>query len=764
MTRTVHTSFLAVVLFLLVDGSAAQTTTGSISGTVLGQSTLEPIPGANILLIDTNIGASADVEGRFRISNVPVGTYQLRFSAVGRKPVLIADVVVAAARDVNLVVRLPEVAIDLEAVEVRASFFQKTPDAPVSVQRLSYEEIRRSPGGFEDVLRAVAVLPGVAQAAPGRNDLVVRGGAPSENLYVIDNIEIPNINHFGTQGASGGPLSYISLDFVRETAFSTGGFGVRYGDRMSSVLTIDLQDGRKDAVGGKGTISASQFGLNLQGPLGNNASFIFSARRSYLDLIFRAAGFSFVPEYWDFLGRVSYKLDPSNTLSFLAVGAIDDVSFFNDDADARFDNSRVLGTAQRQYVSGLTWQHLLGSGFSRVTLGRTFSNYNGIQRDSLLNPVFTNRAKEGETSLRADVVLKPARLTELSFGSQLKRVRFSTTLALDGFETTFGDTLSVNIRGLTSTGYKASGYVQVAQRLFDDFELTLGGRVDHFSLIDVGTYFSPRGSLTYSVTPLTTLGFSAGVYRQNPSYIWLVASDQNTSLRAARADQYILSAEHLLDADLRIRLEGFHKRYTDYPASIDRPYLVLANTGGGFGGADENFAAFGLDRLVSAGKGRSRGVELLVQKKLSRVPLYGLASLTFMQTTFVALDGVERPGAFDQRTIINLSAGYRFDERWETSLKFRFSTGQPYTPFTSNGAQDIAAFNSLRLTNSHSLDLRVDRRWNFAAWNLIVYVDVQNVYNNKFSGVPRWNARQQRAEFSERSIGLLPSIGVSAEF
>lgn len=764
MTRSVQTSFLAVVCILLVNGSAGQTPMGSISGTVLGQSTLEPIPGANILLIDTNIGASADVEGWFRISNVPVGTYQLRFSAVGREPVLMADVVVAAGRDANLVVRLPEAAINLEAVEVRASFFQKTPDAPVSVQRLSYEEIRRFPGGFEDVVRTVAVLPGVAQAAPGRNDLVVRGGAPSENLYVIDNIEIPNINHFGTQGASGGPLSYINLDFVRETAFSTGGFGVRYGDKMSSVLTIDLQDGRKDAIGGKATVSASQFGLNLHGPVGRDASFIFSARRSYLDLIFRAAGFSFVPEYWDFLGRISYRLDPLNSISFLAVGAIDDVSFFNDDADSRFDNSRVLGTAQRQYASGATWQHLFGNGFSRVTLGRTYSNYNGIQRDSLLNPLFTNRSKEGETSLRADVVLKPARLTELSFGSQVKRIRFNTTLALDRFETTFGDTLAADIRGFTTTGYKASGYVQLSQRFLNNFELTLGGRIDHFNLIDNGTTFSPRASLTYSLSPFTAFGLSAGVYHQNPSYVWLVATEQNRSLRPARADQYILSVEHLLDTDLRIRFEGFYKRYTGYPASVDRPYLVLANTGGGFGGADENFAAFGLDRLVSAGTGRSRGVELLVQKKRSRGPLYGLASFTFMQTTFTALDGVKRPGTFDQRVIINLNAGYRFDEQWEASTKFRFATGQPYTPFKSNGAQDIAAFNSLRLKNAHGLDLRLDRRWNFAAWSLIVYVDIQNVYNNKFTGAPRWNAREQKAEFSESSIGILPSIGVSAEF
>jgi len=758
------TAFILFLIFIAPPLSYGQTPLGSIRGTIVSESTEEPTAGANIVVLNTNLGVAADVDGRFVITGVPVGTYQLRVSGVGSKPIVVTDVVVAVGRPVDLVIRLEEAVLSIGEVEVQASYFRNTPDAPVSVQRLSYEEIRRSPGAFEDVVRAVAVLPGVAQAAPGRNDLVVRGGAPSENLFVIDNVEIPSINHFSTQGAGGGPLSFINLDFVRETAFSTGGFGVRYGDRMSSVLTLDLQDGRMDAIGGKGTISASQFGLNLQGPVASDGSFIFSARRSYLDFIFKAAGFSFVPEYWDFLGRMSYRLDRNNSLTFLAVGAIDDVTFFNSDADNRFDNSRILGTAQRQYVSGVTWQHLLGNGFSRVTLGRTYVSYNGIQRDSLLKPIFTNRSKEGETSLRADVVLKPSRTTELSFGSQAKYIRFASDLALPGYRTTFGDSLDINVRNFLLTGYKGSAYAQFSHRFLRDFNATVGGRIDYFNLINTKMYLSPRASLTYDFSPVTTITASAGAYRQNPSYVWLAANEKNRLLRAARADQYIFSIDHLLDADLRVRLEGFYKDYRSYPASVNRPYLVLANTGAGFGGSDENFASFGFDELVSAGKGQSRGVELLIQKKLSDTPFYGLFSATLMRTAFTALDGVERPGAFDQEFIINVSGGYRFDERWEASMKFRFATGQPYTPFNLNGTQNVSAYNTLRVKSAHSLDIRVDRRWNFSAWNLIVYLDIQNVYNNKFSGGVRWNAREQRAEFNESAIGILPSIGVSAEF
>ena len=207
---------------------------------------------------------------------------------------------------------MSEAVIELEGVTVSSDVFENLPTEVNSVKKFSYEEIRRSPGGFEDVVRALSVLPGVARQSAGRNDLVVRGGAPSENLYIVDGLIVPNINHFGSQGSTGGPLSFINLDFVEETTFSTGGFQANYGDKLSSVLKIDLREGRKDRLGGKALVSASQFGLNLEGPVSENSNFIFSLRRSYLDFIFNAAGFNFVPEYYDLLTKYNYNIDKSN--------------------------------------------------------------------------------------------------------------------------------------------------------------------------------------------------------------------------------------------------------------------------------------------------------------------------------------------------------------------------------------------------------------------------------------------------------------------
>ena len=756
-------TLLLLVTALLFPGQASAQS-GSVSGIVVDKSTLEPLPSAAVQILGSSLGASSNEEGKFTITGIPFGTYQVRASIVGYEPEILSDVVVASGRKTDLRFELHEAAIGLEGVEVRANYFQKSPDAPVSIQKLSYEEIRRSPGGFEDVIRAISVLPGVAQVQSGRNDLVVRGGAPSENLFTVDNIEIPNINHFGTQGSSGGPLSFINLDFVRETSFSTGGFGVRYGDRLSSVLNITLRDGRSDRLGGKATISATQFGLNLEGPVGSSGTFLFSARRSYLDFIFKAAGFSFVPEYWDFLGRANYTIDGHNEVTFLAVGAIDDVSWFDRDADDRFKNSRVLGTDQRQYASGFSWRNLFSHGFASLTLSRSSVTYDGLQRDSLLNPIFMNRSKEGETGLRADIVYKVSSSIEMSAGASVKNINFTSNLALPGYVTTFGDTLDVQVNDYASRATKASSYVQASGHPLDRLTLTLGGRLDYFDLIERKATLAPRGSLGYEIAPLTSASVSIGRYYQSPSYIWLVSNPANRDLKPIAVDQYILSVEHLLQADLKVRVEGFLKRYADYPASVDRPYLVLANTGGGFEGSDDNFASFGLDRLVSGGKGRAYGIELLVQKKLSDSPVYGLASLTLARSRFTALDGVERSGTFEQDVIVNLSGGYMFDENWSGSLKFRFATGRPYTPFTSTGTQNVAEYNARNVDPLHSLDVRVERRWNFDAWNLIAYIDIQNIYNYKNTGSVRWNAREQKVEINNSSIGILPSIGVSAEF
>jgi hypothetical protein len=760
-------SFLLLLLGIGLPLALYAQDNGAVRGTVVDAVTREPLIGANVFLLGTSFGAASDINGVFTIRQLPAGTYSVQASMIGYRAQVATDVTVAPGREAQLSFTLQPTTLDLEEVVIEAAMFRENADAQVSSQTLSYEEIRRAPGGQEDVIRAISVLPGVVQASAGRNDLIVRGGAPSENLYVVDGLEIPNINHFGTQGATGGPLSFINLDFVQDVTFATGGFGARYGDKLSSVMNIQLKEGRRDRLGGKLTVSASQFGMNAEGPIGGSGSYFFSARRSYLDFIFKAAGFGFVPEYWDFITKATVSVDRENEISFVGIGVLDNVRFFNDTEDQRFSNSRILGNSQNQYFSNFSWKRLMGNGFMTFSLGRTFVDYNFLQTDSLLAPVFRSDSKEGETSLRADGVFLLDRTRELSFGAQGKyaRVRgdFALTPTSDAIQT--GPSLPFLSNRWDTTAFKGAAYVQYAQTFFKRLRVTAGGRLDYFNLIDQPAALSPRLSFRYGLNDLTTLTLSGGRYHQAPSYIWLVSNSANAALRHVRVDQAVLGVERLLRSDTKLRIEGYIKDYGHYPASTERPWLVLANTGAGFGGSEDGFSSFGLEPLVSEGVGSSYGLELLLQKRLSEIPLYGILSLSWNNTEYAALDGIRRPGLYDQRIIFNFSGGWKIDAHWETSLKFRYGSGTPFTPFGVSGEQLFASdFNAARLPDFHSLDLRVDRRWFFTHWNLIAYIDIQNIYNRKNIQAYRWDPRNNSIESSGGAIGVLPTIGVSAEF
>ncbi|MBD3217222.1 MAG: TonB-dependent receptor plug domain-containing protein [candidate division Zixibacteria bacterium] len=756
-------SFIVLILILILAPTAIKAENpGIIQGTVTDMATGETLPGAAVSLIGTKIGAVTDADGRFIIRNVPAGTYSVQVFLIGYSAMVMSDIVVSPSRPAEISIEMTQTTLESdEEVVVRPDFFLKPVDANLSVQSQSSEEIRRLPGSFEDVVRATANLPGVAQVQAGRNDLIVRGGAPSENLYLVDNIELSNINHFGTQGASGGPLSFINLDFVENIRFYTGGFGVKYGDKLSSALDIRLRDGRTDRIGGKATISASQFGLNLEGPIGDNGSFLFSARRSYLDLIFKAAGFEFVPEYWDFFLKTKYQLDRKNSLSFLGIAALDNIRFFNEDSEDLYENSRRLDSDQKQIIGGLSWRHLIPDGSVTISAGQHYTKYDYRQNDTLLNPIFISDSYESETYLRADGVYLAGRNLVLSSGLQTKLLLTKGDIFLDSFTSSYGEFLSIDEEHDITTN-KSSGYLQLSKD-FRNLRLAGGIRVDYFGLIDKHWTVAPRLSSSLGLSESFFLNGSVGRYYQAPSVVWIASNPYNKRLSFVGNDQYIAGFEYRIRDDTRLTIEGYYKRYFNVPASIQQEYIVMSNSGGGFGGAEESFTSFGIDSLQSEGKGRSYGMEIFAEKKLSEIPCYGTISLSFGKSEYAAIDGVWRDGSYDQTFIGNLSGGYIFNQSWEIATRFRIATGRPYTPYDSGGNQDPDLYNSRRVVTNHSLDFRVDKRWFFKGWTLITYLDIENIYNRKAREVPRYNAREGEIE-TINEIGIFPTLGISAEF
>jgi outer membrane receptor protein involved in Fe transport len=762
--------FLPVLALLgAITPAAAQSPTGSITGTVLAAATDAPLPGAQVALEGTERRVVTDERGRFVITGVAPGIWRLQIRSIGYRPIIIPDIAVGSGKPAVVTVRLVDAPSDLAAFEVRASYFTPAIEGTTSTQSLGSEAIRRAPGVQEDVIRAVALFPGVGVTQPGRNDLVVRGGAPFENLFLVDGIEVPNINHFGTQGSTGGPLSLINVDAVEQASFSAGGFASKYGDRTASVTSITLREGSREQFAGEATLSATGGFLVAEGPMGENGSFYVSGRRSYLDLIFKAAGFGFVPAYSDLQVKVVRDLTPRDKLSFLLIGANGTVTFFNDDPDQRFENSRVAAPTQQQYFSGLTWRRLVPRGILNVTLGRTFTDFQTIQNDSLNPPstIFRAFSTEGENSLRADLSVQANSRVEFGVGAV---ARYASNLRYDlllpGYlRTDAGGAPQALAVDTSFTAMRAAVYSQVAWQATPRLRTTAGLRGDYYGFLDGATRLSPRLGARYALTQRTTLTASAGRYWQAPSYIWLVGDPSNAKLPPFRADQAVVGVEFLARPDVKVQLEGYVKGYAEYPLRLFRPQAVLSPSG--FDDVTSDIP-FGLEPLSATAKGRSVGAELFVQKQLSEIPLFGLASISVSRTTFDGSDGRTRPGSFDTRAIANAVLGWRPNPKWELSGKFRIASGLPTTPFITAGPtagqQDFTQWNEgERLPVFHGLDVRVDRRWSLRTVQLIGYIDIQNIYGRaNVSGV-RWDPRLGQVERNE-SIGLLPSIGFSVEF
>lgn len=735
----------------------------SISGTIISSSTKSPLPGITVRIIGTDLGAISRADGRFEIRNVPPGVYAIQFTGIGYEKYVEPNVSVTSGKPVTLKIEMVDKIIELKGAEVRASYFQKRIESVASTQTLNSQDIRRAPGVQEDVVRATALLPGVGVTQAGRNDLIVRGGAPYENLFIVDGIEVPNINHFGSQGASGGPLSIINIDFVRSVDFSAGGFSAKYGDKLSSLTNITLRNGSDQRLAGEVNLSATGFGAILEGPIDNNSNFLFSARRSYLDLIFKAAGFGFIPEYWDFQGKINYKINQKNTLSFLTIGALNSVSLNNNDEDNRYGNSRVAIPNQQQYFSGLNWQTLFNNGFANFSIGRTYTNFDTYQNDSLLNPIFMNKSKEGETILKAEFDLQLNPKTQLSFGNQFKFASLlDYNIKIPGFMRLDANSIPQELTIDTSFTAIRNGIYGTITTSIDNFKFTVGSRLDYYNYTSNKFYLSPRISGIYQINPVSGIQLSYGRFYQPPSFVWLVGG-QTKTLNALNSDIIILGYQHTPLEDVKVQVELYYKFYNSYPGRIFRPQAILAPSG--FDDITTDIP-FGLEPLSMEATGYSRGLEIFIQKKLSEIPLYGLLSLTLSQSRFKSLDGIERIAPFDAPVIFNIAAGYRFDQEWELSGKFRISSGLPTTPYMDDksGRLNYAKYNEGdRLPLFHQLDIRVDKRWDLGSFGLITYIDIQNLYARKNVSQVRWNYRRSDKEFLS-SIGILPSIGIIFDF
>ena len=770
------TRFLAALVGLAASASA-QTTTGTITGRVVDAVTQATLPGANVAVLDAEgvviAGAAADLEGAFAIGGLPAGAYRLRASFVGYDAQTRTDVVVQQSRPTFVLFELRESAALEDEVVVRAGFFEDEPDAPVSVRALGPEEIRRTPGGQNDISRSLLTLPGVSAGTDTRSDLLVRGGGPSENAYFVDGIEIPQINHFATQGATGGALGLLNVDFIREATFYSGGFPVRYGDAASSVLVIENRPGSPGLLSGDVTVGASEAAVSLDGSSGPDFNWTFSARRSYLQLLFEALDLPIRPAYWDFQNRTEWDVTDNDRLVFFGIWAIDDFDIVQpaaDDFEGQELFSNVVDNDQRSYTTGLSWRHLVPGGFFTTALSRSYQEFFFDDLDEAGNPLFSNVSEEAAWRLRTDGDLRLAPGVTLGVGGGASRETVNSLFFQRATPATPFDT---DLEFATDLGlWKGFGYSQLTATL-GGLALTGGLRADAIDALEDVVSVSPRVSASYDVTDRLEVSAAVGRFTQAPERISLAVQQDgafvNRDLRWINVNQAVAGVALEIVPSLRVSAEGYYKAYDDYPVSASDPRVSLANLGGGFG-------VTGAEPLVPDGQGRAYGLEVSAQKRLtSRV--YGLGAYTLGWSEFTGADGVYRPSSWDVRHNLSLTGGVRLGG-WEIGTRLTVQSGRPFTPFdleasaveyalSRRGVPDLDRLNSERTDGYARWDVRFDRRFALGRRvNGVVYLDVQNVLDRENVFALEYTEDPAEPDFlrEQTNVGRLPTIGFSVEF
>jgi hypothetical protein len=755
--------WICIFFFLVLMTARSHQPTGTIKGMVVNTESKEPVSGVNILLLTTQLGTTTDSTGRYTIDGVPAGSYSAAFQNVAYARLVRPDVIVRPDRITYVNAELKEQLIISDQVDVQSEYFRKDDLAPVSSVSFNFEEVRRAPGSAGDVSRVLMALPSVGQFNHNANDLVVRGGSPFENGFYVDGIQIPNINHFPVQGASGGPIGLINVDFLDDVTFHTGGFPATFGNRLSSIVDMKFRDGNRDAIDTQLDFSMQGIGGIIEGPLpAKRGSWFLSGRRSYLDLILKIMGEGAVPLYGDVHAKVTLDIDSRNTLTLLDIFGSGSSEISRQSA---IDNGEETygRTGYNENTAGATWRSFWSDHAYTVTsLSYTFIT----EKDDWNNPVdesniVTRNDYEGFIHLRSVgyFQIDKSKKIEAGFDGEYNPTRFenffnSTTGRL-------GTTLppvSTQKDFSTSRGGVFMNYIWIPA---DHLTLAIGLRGDYTAL-NQRFRLSPRFSAGWQITERLALSGSAGIFYQALPSVILSQEESNKNLKDPAAIHYIAGLEYMLTVDTKFSVEVYDKEYRNLPLEPSDPSLSIIDEGRS-GGSFKNYTG-----LTDNGEAYARGVELLLQKKLAK-DFYGLISFSLSSTRYRDYSGQWRDRAYDNRYLFCIIGGYKPNNTWEFSVRWNIAGGVPYTPFdiaqstaARIGIIDQTRINGERYPDYHSLSVRADKRFNFQHSSITLYFMTLNTYDRKNVIRYYWDRvhNQQKADYQ---WGFIPVIGCEYE-
>jgi outer membrane receptor for ferrienterochelin and colicin len=770
-----------------------------VKGRVVEALNNEPMPFVNVIISGTSIGAVTDVDGNFQLTGLTPGFVRVQASFVGYHSALSPEIEISNAKVAFVEIRMEKRDTEIEEVTVSASSFRKTEESPVSLKTIGIAEIEKSPGANRDISKVIQSFAGVLSSPSFRNDIIIRGGGPSESRFYLDGVEVPNINHFATQGASGGAVGILNADLIREVNYYSGAFPADRGNALSGVFEFAQVDGNADKLRFKGSLGASEVSATLDGPLSDKTTFIVSARRSYLKLLFTALKLPFLPTFNDMQFKVKTRFDAKNELTFIGLGAIDqnelNLDIKNPDEQQMYILGQLPENNQWSYTLGAVYKHFRENSYqtlvvSRSQLNNTATKYFENDESSESNKILDYTSQEVENKIRFENNMRMDGF-KANIGANIDFAKYSNTTLQKRFYD--GNILNVNYdTKLNLIKYGIFGQIS-HEFLTERLTLSAGFRMDanNYSsgMNNPLKQFSPRISASYQLTPEWSLNLNTGRYFQLPAYTTLgyqqnnVFVNKNNRLKYISVDHYIGGLEFKPATAVQFSLEGFMKNYQNYPFSV-RDQISLANKGADYG-------VIGDEEVTSTSKGRAYGAEF--QARISSAKGYNLnLSYTLVRSEFQDGNNQYIVSAWDSKHILSMTGSAALKKGWQVGTRFRFVGGLPYTPWDMDRSSLISAWNltggpyldysklnANRFGIFHQLDVRVDKAYYLKRMTLKFYLDIQNLYNFQAQSTDivlrqtdasgNYLTANNDTRYVLRSVKnpsgtVLPTIGVQVEF
>ncbi len=777
--------FLSIVVLQLPYTFAQEPTNvvQTVKGKLIDQDDEQPIPGATVRIAGTKLGAISKIDGSFRIENVPVGRQQIKVNASGYEP-FGQDLLVTSGKQVVLDLRLKVKIVQGGEVTVRASndFKPVNEDALISSTTFSVDEVKRFAGSREDPARMAQTFAGVVGDDDQRNDIIIRGGSPLELLWRLDGIDIPNPNHFATEGATGGPVNAINVNLLSNSDFLTGAFPAEYGDKLSGVFDLRTRKGNSERQEFVAQMGFAGFEGMAEGPLlGNGSSYIVSYRKSTLEILHSMGidfGFVGIPNYDDLTVKADVPLGKSDALSIIGLGGRSTIDLFQSSLDTVITGDFDITNGTNLGVLGATWKHMYGDrAVGNLLISTVYQTYHTVvdsltavnHRVTSKDLFYTADSKEGANSAKYTLAYSVTPSNVFSGGVE---ARFPNYDLNESRTTVRQGSIPYSIHA-SGTTFQTLDYVNWQWRPTEDLTFNTGL---HYQYLDISkkSSFEPRFGGEWSFAEGQSLHLGFGVHRQSQPLVVYFGEPGNQSLDFTQSIHYILGYSDLISNDLLFKAEGYYKDISHAP--VDRDSLTsfsYLNAGANFGGVSSNRS------LISNGLGKAYGVELTLMKHFSD-GYYLTATGSIFKQRYTGSDGVWRDGVFDNRYIVNLLGGYEWKLSptfsIEFSSKLTLAGGAPYTPvdtvlsrmYNASGEFgpqyyiDSEAY-SLRFPTYERLDVKVEFRQNLGAVSIIGFMTAENALNHKNALLYSYDP-QSHSVVQINQLGIFPYGGFRIEF